>query len=140
MLLSAVACSGGAVQPPAALSSDATLSQLKVSAGSLSPGFSSGVHAYALAVPAGTGSVKVMPTPSDSKALSVAVRQDNLALFAVDSGAPSAALAVPAQGASSVLTVRVTAEDGTRGDYAIALSQSARLSSDATLSALSTLR
>jgi lysophospholipase L1-like esterase len=89
-----------------------------------------------LAVPAGTSAVKVMPTATDAKALSVAVRQDNLALFAVDSGAPSAALAVPAQGGSSKLMVRVTAEDGSHGDYTIALTQSARLSSDASLSAL----
>src|ERR1700759_1916572 len=106
LLLAAVACSGGGVQAPAAVSSDATLSSLKVSAGSLSPAFSAATHAYALAVPAGTAAVKVMATPTDSKALSVAVRQDNLALFAVESGAPSAALAVPAQGASSKITVR----------------------------------
>ena len=85
LLLAAVACSGSNVQAPPALSKDATLSSLKVSAGSLSPAFSSSTHSYSLAVPAGTGAVKVMAVPTDAKALSVGVRQDNLALFAVDS-------------------------------------------------------
>ena len=136
LVLSSIACSGSDVLAPPSLSSDASLSSLKVSAGSLSPAFAGGTHNYSLAVPAGTAAVKVMPTTSDSKAVSVAVRQDNLALFTVNNGGPSAAMAVPAQGASSTLTVRVTAEDGSHADYNIVLTQSSRLSSDASLSAL----
>lgn len=133
----AISCSGSeTVPPPASLSSDATLSSLAVSAGALNPAFSGGTHQYALAVPFGTGIVRVTPTANDSKALSVGVRQDNLALFAVGSGNPSGGLAVPALGASSKITVRVTAQDGTEADYIITLTQSSQLSSDATLSAL----
>ena len=133
-----LSCSGAeTVTPPATLDSDATLSSLTVSAGALSPAFSSDHHQYSLAVPYGTGLVRVTPAATDANALGVAVRQDNLALYAVASGRPSGALAVPALGASSTITVRVTAQDGsTTSDYAIALTQSAKLSSDASLSAL----
>ena len=138
LLSLALSCSGsdGAKAPPAALDSDATLSALKVSAGALSPAFASGTSHYALAVPYGTGGLKITAVANDPNALTVGVRQDNLALYAVGSGKESAALAVPALGASSTITVRVTAQDGSTGDYTIAVTQAAKLSSDASLSAL----
>src|SRR5205823_2577759 len=48
----------------------------------------------------------------------------------------STALTVPALGATTTVTVRVTAQDGSAGDYVIAVTQSAKLSADATLSKL----
>jgi lysophospholipase L1-like esterase len=141
LALSSIACGGSDVtktstSSAAALSSDATLASLAVSAGTLSPKFASGTQHYALAVPFGVSAVQITPAANDPKAQSVGVRQDNLALFAVDSQRPSIATAVPAPGISSTLMVRVTAEDGTRGDYTIAFTQAAQLSSDSSLKAL----
>lgn len=132
-----ISCGGGSTTTPPSLSSDTTLTSLSPSIGTLSPAFSSDTRQYTLTVPYGTGAVRLTPVAHDAHALSVAVGQDKLALFAIESGAPSAALAVPAFGASSKVTVRVTAQDGADGDYVVTLAQSAKLSADATLSSLS---
>jgi lysophospholipase L1-like esterase len=137
LLATSIACSGSDIVPPPQLSEDATLSSLNVSAGILSPAFSLATTRYTLAVPFGTTSVTVTPTATDPKALSVGVRQDNLALYAVDGRHPGVAVAVPAVSTTSTVTVRVTAESGGFGNYTIALTQSAKLHSDASLKSLS---
>src|SRR5476649_352501 len=98
LALSSIACGGGDAKPPAAPSSDATLSSLAVSAGTLSPPFAGGTQQYALVVPFGTSQVQVTPAANTPTALSVGVRQDNLALYAVDGQRPSVTTAVPALG------------------------------------------
>src|SRR3954471_18802874 len=93
-----LSCSGSETPAPEQLSNDATLSSLTVSAGALSPGFAPATRQYALSVPYGTGTLRVTPSAADASALSVAVRQDNNAFYALDSGQESGALAVPAVG------------------------------------------
>jgi hypothetical protein len=120
-----------------AASSDAALSALAVSAGSLSPQFAASAHSYALAVPFGTSSVTVTPTAESSAARSITVAQDAQAPVTVASGSASQALTVPAVAATSTITVVVTAQDGvTVGSYTITLSQVAP-DTDSSLSALS---
>jgi lysophospholipase L1-like esterase len=138
LAVSSISCSGSDAVTGArsSLSSDATLSALTVSAGSLTPAFARGTTQYTLAVPFRTSSLMVTPKANDTSVLSVGVRQDNLALFAVSSQQPGIAVAVPALGAKSTVTVRVTAEDGSFGNYTIALTQSPRLDSDSSLKSL----
>jgi hypothetical protein len=116
------------------LSGDATLRSLAVSQGSLAPAFASSTVAYTDAVPYGTASWTVTPTVNESHA-TVQVKQGAGTFAPVASGSASAALAVPAVGGSSTVTVRVTAENGTTKDYAIAVSQIAP-SADAALQGL----
>lgn len=113
-----------------ALSSDATLSALVLSASALTPTFSSGVTAYTASVDNGVASVTVTPTAS-SAAASISVNGT-----AVASGSPSGAIAL-AVGSNSI-TVRVTAEDGsTTATTTITVTRAAAAqSSDASLSAL----
>ena len=107
--------------PPA--SSDATLSALALSQGSLSPSFASGTLAYTASVPYSVSSLIVTPTTNDANAT------------ATVNGA-SAATPVTLSVGSNTVTVQVTAQDGTLQSYTVAVTRAAA-SSDATLSALS---
>ena len=113
---------------------DTTLRSLAVSAGSLSPTFASSVVTYTDAVPYGTASLTVTPTVNESHA-TVQVKLNSGAFASVPSGSASGALAVPAYGSTSTVTVRVTAQNGATQDYTIQVSQAAP-SSDATLQGL----
>ncbi|MDA8750471.1 cadherin-like beta sandwich domain-containing protein, partial [Planktomarina temperata] len=105
-----------------AASSDATLSALTLSQGSLSPSFASGTLAYTSSVPNSVSSLIVTPTTNDANAT------------ATVNGA-SAATPVPLAVGSNTVTVQVTAQDGTTiQSYTVAVTRAA--SSDATLSAL----
>jgi hypothetical protein len=116
----------------------ATLQGLAVSGASLTPAFAPATVAYAATLSNGTATFTVTPTVTESHA-TVQVKQDSGAFAPVASGSPSAALTAPAAGgATTVVTVRVTAQDGTTTqDYAITVDQTAALSTDATLQALS---
>ncbi|WP_168736003.1 cadherin-like beta sandwich domain-containing protein [Cohnella fermenti] len=119
-------------EPPYVPSSDATLSSLSVSAGTLSPAFDADETTYHVDVANGIESVTVTPTVSDSKA-TVSVGGE-----AVDSGTASGAIAL-AVGANEVEVV-VTAEDGTEKTYTVTVNRAEPPyvpSSDATLSGLS---
>ncbi|MDB9880848.1 cadherin-like beta sandwich domain-containing protein [Planktomarina temperata] len=105
-----------------AASSDATLSALTLSSGSLSPGFASGTLAYTASVPNSVSSLIVTPTTNDANAT------------ATVNGA-SAATPVTLSVGSNTVTVQVTAQDGTLQNYTVAVTRAAA-SSDATLSAL----
>jgi len=105
--------------PPA--SSDATLSALSLSSGSLSPGFASGTLAYTASVANSVSSLIVTPTTNDANAT------------ATVNGASPATPVTLAVGSNTV-TVQVTAQDGTTQSYTVAVTRAA--SSDATLSAL----
>ena len=106
--------------PPA--SSDATLSALTLSSGSLSPSFASGTLAYTALVSNSVSSLIVTPTTNDANAT------------ATVNGA-SAATPVTLAVGSNTVTVQVTAQDGSPQSYTVAVTRAAA-SSDATLSAL----
>lgn len=112
-------------QPP---STNANLSGLSLSSGTLAPAFASGTTSYTASVPHATTSLTLTPTVGDAKA-TVTVNG-----AAGASGAPSGAIAL-AVGANTVTTV-VTAEDGaTTKTYTVTVTRAA--SADANLSGLS---
>ncbi|MDG1745195.1 MAG: cadherin-like beta sandwich domain-containing protein, partial [Planktomarina sp.] len=105
------------------ISTDATLSALTLSSGSLSPSFASGTLAYTASVANTVSTVTVTPTTNDANA-TVTVN-----------GNP-AATPVPLAVVANTVTIQVTAQDGvTTQSYTVAVTR-ATLSSDATLSAL----
>ncbi len=112
--------------PSPAASSDADLSALSVSAGTLDPAFSPDVTDYAVTVGNEVTEISVTATASDDAAT---LTVDGAA---TDSGAASAPIAL-AVGTGQVDIV-VTAEDGTTKTYSIAVTREP--SSDASLSAL----
>jgi hypothetical protein len=110
-----------------ALSTNANLSALGLSSGTLSPGFAAGTISYTASVGNATTSITITPTTADSSA-TVTVNGS-----AVSSGAASSAIAL-AVGANSV-TVVVTAENGTTTKtYTVTVTRAA--SSNANLSGL----
>ena len=99
--------------PPA--SSDATLSALTLSSGSLSPGFASGTLAYTASVANSVSSLIVTPTTNDANAT------------ATVNGASPATPVTLALGSNTV-TVQVTAQDGvTTQSYTVAVTRAASL-------------
>ena len=107
-------------------SSDATLRALSVSAGSVSPAFSSTTYAYTVSVAAGVTSTTVTPTVNHSAA-TVTVNETTVA-----SGSPSGPIALNV--GDNDITVRVTAENGDTQDYTVTVTRQSR---NANLSALS---
>ncbi|MFD0674698.1 cadherin-like beta sandwich domain-containing protein [Cohnella sp. GCM10027633] len=110
----------------AALSSDASLSGLTVSSGSLSPAFASGTTGYAVGVANGVSSITVTPTVNESNAT---VTVDGAG---VTSGTASGAISLNV-GANAVPIV-VTAQDGTTSTYTVTVTRAP--STDASLSGL----
>ncbi|MBC8982357.1 autotransporter domain-containing protein [Pseudomonas lurida] len=88
----------------AAVSSDATLSNLIPSAGTLSPSFSSGTSTYTVAVASNVSSITFTPTASDSNA-TITVNGMN-----VGSGATSPAISLNT--GPNTISVMGTAQDG----------------------------
>jgi hypothetical protein len=114
-------------------SSDATLSALTISDGTLTPAFAAATTAYTDTVPNATTSVTVTPTATDTNA-TIQVRVNGGGFSGVTSGSPSGALALNV--GSNTIDVKVTAQDGTTTQtYTITVTRSAA-SSDANLSAL----
>ncbi|MGV3638996.1 MAG: cadherin-like beta sandwich domain-containing protein [Adhaeribacter sp.] len=95
-------------------SSNANLSALTLSAGTLSPAFAAGTTSYTASVPNTTSSVNVTATLADSKA-SLKVNGT-----AVTSGS---AASVPLAVGSNTITVLATAEDGTTKTYTLAITR-----------------
>ncbi|MDQ1233984.1 hypothetical protein QE450_001482 [Paenibacillus sp. SORGH_AS306] len=115
-------------QSIAAASTNANLSALSISSGTLSPTFASGTTSYTASVANATTSLTVTPTVADSTA-SVKVNG-----VTVTSGTASGAIAL-AVGSNTITTV-VTAQDGTTTKtYTITVTRAG--SSNADLSALS---
>ena len=105
-----------------ARSSDATLQDLSLSAGTLSPAFNAATTLYTASVGNAVSSVRVTATPNHEGA-SVAQSPDNP--VALDVG-------------TNRITVTVTAEDGTTEEYFVVVTRDAPgVSSDATLQDLS---
>ena len=96
-------------------STDATLSALTLSSGSLSPSFASGTLAYTAAVANSTSSLLVTPTTNDANA-TVTVN-----------GYP-ATTPVPLAAGANTVTILVTAQDGvTTQSYTLAVTRDAAL-------------
>ena len=98
-----------------ALSSDANLSALVISLGTLSPAFAAAKTAYTAAVANSVASLAVTPTATDGSA-TIAVNGS-----AVTSGSPSEAIALTI--GSNIIKVVVTAEDGTKKTYTITVTR-----------------
>ncbi len=113
-----------------AISSDASLNELAISSGSLSPVFTPQTLTYGVSVDNETTSITVTPTSNDSNA-SIAVNG-----AAVNSGSASGAIVLTV--GDNVIDVVVTAEDGaTTQTYTVTITRLAPLSNDANLSSLS---
>ncbi len=110
-------------------STDATLSNLVLSQGTLSPGFASGTTSYTASVDNAVTSLTVTPTVTDANA-TVTVNGTS-----VTSGSASGAINLNV--GSNIITVVVTAEDGTTTEtYTVDVTRAAPASADATLSNL----
>jgi hypothetical protein len=120
----------------AAPATDDTLSALAVSGASLTPTFAPGTLPYAATLAFGTSTFTVTATANESHA-TLQLRQDSGAWAPLASGTASAALTAPAAGgATTVITIRVTAQSGAFQDYVVTVDETATLSTDASLSAL----
>ena len=97
--------------PTSAISSDATLSAMTISAGTLSPTFASGTIAYTATVPYSISSITVTPTKTDANA-TIQARVNGGTYASVTSGSPSASLSLN-PGTTNTIDVLVTAQDGT---------------------------
>ncbi|QYR21853.1 cadherin-like beta sandwich domain-containing protein [Paenibacillus sp. sptzw28] len=113
-----------------AAGTNADLSNLALSSGSLSPAFASGVQSYTASVANNVTSVTVTPTASDLNATLTVNGK------AVASGAASAA--IPLSVGDNRIDVLVTAEDGTTAKtYTVIVTRSASNSTDLSSLALS---
>ena len=94
-----------------ATSTDATLSSMSISAGTLSPTFASGTIAYSATVPYSTSSITVTPTRNQANA-TIQARVNGGTYASVTSGSASASLSLN-PGTTNTIDVLVTAQDGT---------------------------
>ncbi|WP_436135403.1 IPTL-CTERM sorting domain-containing protein [Acidovorax sp. LjRoot129] len=111
-----------------AASSNADLSALSLSSGTLSPVFAAGTTGYAASIAAGTSSLTVTPTAAAGTS-SITVNG-----VAVTSGAASGAIAM--NPGSNTVTIVVTAQNGATKSYTVTITR-ALPSGNADLSALS---
>ncbi|KNC05647.1 autotransporter [Pantoea sp. RIT-PI-b] len=101
-------CTGAAATP----SSDATLSNLSVSSGILTPSFVAGTTHYSVAVANSVSSISLTPVSADANA-TITVNGN-----AVTSGSASGTISLAA-GSTTTITTAVTAEDGTTKSYIV---------------------
>ncbi|MGE5396714.1 MAG: cadherin-like beta sandwich domain-containing protein [Chitinophagales bacterium] len=114
----------------AALSDDSSLSSLTVSAGTLTPGFTSGNHNYTLSVPNANATITVTPTVNENHA-AVTVQG-----MSVTSGNPSQAITLPVNESLDIGVV-VTAQNTSQTTYTITATRAAAGgSNDASLTSL----
>ncbi|MCS7463146.1 cadherin-like beta sandwich domain-containing protein [Paenibacillus doosanensis] len=116
------------VNRAAALGSNADLSSLALSSGSLTPAFTPGTTAYAAAVDNSVSNITVTASVYDSQATMTV----NGNLVASGQASPAVRLQV---GANPV-TIVVTAQDGTTKMYTVSVQRAAALSGNADLSSL----
>lgn len=107
-----------------AASNNADLNELALSNGSFSPAFDSGVTSYTATVGNGVASVTVIPTASDLNAMLTVNGR------IVSSGGSSAS--IPLNVGDNVVSVTVTAEDGTMKTYTITVTRATSNSADLT--------
>jgi gliding motility-associated-like protein len=114
----------------AGISTVATLTNLSLSSGTLSPGFASGTTSYTASVGNNTSSLTLTPTVTDATA-TIKVNGTTVA-----SGAASGNIALNV--GSNTITTIVTAQDGTTAQtYTVTITRAAGISTIATLSNLS---
>ena len=114
------------------LSSDATLSSLAISSGTLSPAFASATANYSVTVANNISSITITPTVHQINA-TVEAKVGSNNYSSISSGSASGALALSV--GQNTVTILVQAQDGTTtGTYTITVTRSA--SSDDTLSGL----
>ena len=106
-------------------SSDSTLSNLVSSASTLSPGFTSGNQTYTLVVTNSTSSITLTPTTTDAGA--------TVKIGGIDVTSGTASGSISLNVGTTVISVVVTAENGTTRTYSVTVS---RPSNDATLTSL----
>jgi gliding motility-associated-like protein len=100
----------------ATISADATLASLGLNAGALSPGFEAGINNYDVSLPPSVSSLSITPAASQAGA---AVMVNGTVL------AGGASIAVPLNGASTSVSIQVTAADGTTvNTYTLLVDQS----------------
>ncbi|HEX3024449.1 MAG TPA: cadherin-like beta sandwich domain-containing protein, partial [Chitinophagaceae bacterium] len=117
----------------AAAATNANLSALTISAGTLAPVFASGTTAYTASVAYATSSITETPTVADATA-TIQIRVNGGGWAPVTSGSASGSLALSV--GTNTIDVKVTAQDGvTTKTYTTAVT---RQSYDAKLSALTT--
>ena len=120
-----------AITRAAPASTDASLSALSLSTGSLSPSFATGTYSYSASTAA--TSITVTPTVNQLNA-TVQVQVNSGGFVSATSGAASSSLSLSV--GSNTIDIKVTAQDGTTIlTYSITAT---RLSSDASLQALNT--
>lgn len=93
----------------AASSTDATLSNMTLSSGTLSPSFASATTTYTASVTSSTSSITVTPTRNEAHA-TIQVRVNGGSYSTVTSGSASSALSL--NFGANTINVKVTAEDG----------------------------
>jgi polygalacturonase/uncharacterized protein YjdB len=126
---------GNAVSPDNNPSLNSLVVKADGAVAGLTPVFASGVTHYAVTLPFQTQDLSLIATVSAANVHSVMVTQDGVAPIPTASGAV-VPLLVPAPGATSQVTVAVTAEDGTTvATYTLAVTRVAA-STDSALSAL----
>ncbi|MDQ0438692.1 hypothetical protein QO014_003087 [Kaistia dalseonensis] len=119
-----------AINRAAPASTDATLSDLSLSAGALEPAFASSTTSYSIDVPNATSTTTVSPTATDAGA-TITVNSTP-----VTSGGSSGAIDLDV--GANTITVVATAEDGVTSEtYTVTVNRAAPASTDATLSSLS---
>lgn len=96
-------------------SSNANLTALTLSSGSLSPAFSPDSIVYSATVAATVSSITITPTLADTTA------RVSVNTIAIDSANPSAAINLA--GGSNAITIKVTAQNGTTKTYALSVSR-----------------
>lgn len=114
--------------PPPPLSSNANLGSLTISSGILDPVFAADTTGYTVSVENNIDSFTVTPTVAESYA-AVKVNDTTVA-----SGAASGAIALNV--GENMVTIEVTAQNGTTKIYAIIVARADAISSDAGLSVL----
>lgn len=102
------------------LSDNANLAAVELSAGTVSPAFTSAFASYTTTVPNSAAGLIVTPTQEEAHA-SIAIRINGGDFAPAISGAPSASL--PLNVGANGLDIRVTAQDGTMRFYTIAVSR-----------------
>ena len=90
----------------------------------LAPAFAAATTSYTATVSNATSHVKLTPTVDDTGKATVAVGKQGTTLTAVTDGTASAAIEL-AVGSGNVITVRVTAENGTTQDYTVTITREA---------------
>jgi uncharacterized repeat protein (TIGR02543 family) len=107
----------------APLSTDATLSALTISSGTLSPTFLSSTDSYTASVTNATSSITVTPTRNQANA-TIQVRVNSGTYTSVTSGSPSGSLSLSV--GSNTVNVLVTAQNGsTTATYTITVTRAA---------------